>query len=89
MSDLDFDFGFTAVTEQELDVVIEAKETAVMKTVGLDRTQEKCDTLYNMIKPLLNNLAKNPEKDYIHWPGKLRSKKIEEFSDKLDEVYNR
>ena len=89
MSNLDFDFGFTAVTEEELDVVIEAKETAVMKTAGLDRTQEKCDTLYNMIKPLLNNLAKNPEKDYIHWPGKLRSKKIEEFSDKLDEVYNR
>ena len=84
-----FDFGFTAVTEEELDVVIEAKETAVMKTAGLDKTQEKCDTLYNMIKPLLNNLAKNPEKDYIHWPGKLRSKKIEEFSDKLDEVYNR
>jgi len=89
MSNLDFDFGFTAVTEDELDAVIEAKETAVMKTAGLDRTQEKCDTLYNMIKPLLNNLAKNPEKDYIHWPGKLRSKKIEEFSDKLDEVYNR
>jgi hypothetical protein len=89
MSNLDFDFGFTAVTEEELDVVIEAKETAVMKTAGLDKTQEKCDTLYNMIKPLLNNLAKNPEKDYIHWPGKLRSKKIEEFSDKLDEVYNR
>ena len=69
MSNLDFDFGFTAVTEEELDVVIEAKETAVMKTAGLDKTQEKCDTLYNMIKPLLNNLAKNPEKDYIHWPG--------------------
>ena len=89
MSNVDFDFGFTAVTEEELDVVIEAKETAVMKTAGLDKMQEKCDTLYNMIKPLLNNLAKNPEKDYIHWPGKLRSKKIEEFSDKLDEVYNR
>ena len=89
MSGLDFDFGFTAVTEDELDAVIEAKETAVMKTAGLDKTQEKCDTLYNMIKPLLNNLAMNPEKDYIHWPGKLRSKKIEEFSDKLDEVYNK
>ena len=89
MSELDFDFGFTAVTEDELDAVIEAKETAVMKTAGLDKTQEKCDTLYNMIKPLLNNLAMNPEKDYIHWPGKLRSKKIEEFSDKLDEVYNK
>ena len=89
MSDLDFDFGFTAVTEDELDAVIEAKETAVMKTAGLDKTQEKCDTLYNMIKPLLNNLAKNPEKDYIYWEGKVRLKKIEEFSDKLDEVYNR
>ena len=89
MSELDFDFGFTAVTEDELDAVIEAKETAVMKTAGLDKTQEKCDTLYNMIKPLLNNLAKNPEKDYIYWEGKVRSKKIEEFSDKLDEVYNR
>ena len=89
MSELDFDFGFTAVTEDELDAVIEAKETAVMKTAGLDRTQQKCDTLYNMIKPLLNNLAKNPEKDYIYWEGKVRLKKIEEFSDKLDEVYNR
>ena len=88
-SNLEFDFGFTAVTEDELEAVIEAKETAVMKTAGLDRTQQKCDTLYNMIKPLLNNLAKNPEKDYIYWEGKLRLKKIEEFSDKLDEVYNR
>lgn len=88
MSGLDFDFGFTAVTEDELDAVIEAKETAVMKTAGLDKTQEKCDTLYNMIKPLLNNLAKNPEKDYIYWPGKVRMSKIEEFSDKLDKVYN-
>ena len=89
MSELDFDFGFTAVTEDELDAVIEAKETAVMKTAGLDKTQEKCDTLYNMIKPLLNNRAKNPDKDYIYWEGKVRLKKIEEFSDKLDEVYNR
>tara|TARA_Y100000287_G_C14033345_1_gene262764 strand:- start:129 stop:401 length:273 start_codon:yes stop_codon:yes gene_type:complete len=88
-SNLEFDFGFTAVTEDELEAVIEAKETAVMKTAGLDRTQQKCDTLYNMIKPLLNNLAKNPEKDYIYWEGKVRLKKIEEFSDKLDEVYNR
>lgn len=88
-SNLDFDFGFTAVTEEELEVVKEAKETAIMKTAGLDRTQQKCDTLYNMIKPLLNNLAKNPEKDYIYWEGKVRLKKIEEFSDKLDEVYNR
>ena len=47
--------------------------------------KEKCDTLYNMIQPLLNNLQKNPEKEYIYWPNRLE--KVEEFSDKLKEVY--
>ncbi|MAU73387.1 MAG: hypothetical protein CMC30_02590 [Flavobacteriaceae bacterium] len=89
MSDIEFDFGFTAVTEHELEAVQLAQDEAVLNKSGLDKTQQKCDTLYNMIKPLLNNLAKNPEKDYIYWEGKLRLKKIEEFSDKLDEVYNK
>ena len=89
MSELDFDFGFTAVTEEELEVVQQAQDEAYLNKSGLDKTQQKCDTLYNMIKPLLNNLAKNPEKDYIYWEGKVRLKKIEEFSDKLVEVYNR
>ena len=89
MSELDFDFGFTAVTEEELEVVQQAQDEAYLNKSGLDKTQQKCDTLYNMIKPLLNNLAKNPEKDYIYWEGKVRLKKIEEFSDKLDEVYNK
>jgi len=81
----DFDFGFTAVTEEELESVQENK-TLVQKTEkSLDITQKKVDTMYNMIKPLLNNLQKNPEKDYIYWPNRLS--KLEEFSDKLDEVY--
>jgi len=41
--------------------------------------------LYNMFQPLLNNLALNPEKDYILWPNRLE--KIEEFRDKIDAVY--
>ena len=86
--DLDFDFGFTAVTEDELEVVQTAQKEATTTKSGLDKVEKKCDTLYNMIKPLLNNLAKNPEKDYIYWPGKVRMSKIEEFSDKLDKVYN-
>ena len=52
MSDLDFDFGFTAVTEQELEVVQLAQDEAVLNKSGLHKTQEKCDTQYNMIKPL-------------------------------------
>jgi hypothetical protein len=83
----DFDFGFTMVDEDELDVVKEVKSTAESTASEVDKYKEKCDTLYNMITPLLNNLAKNPEKDYIKWDGEDRLKKIEQFRDKLDEVY--
>lgn len=81
----DFDFGFTAVTEEELELVQENKSLVQQTEKNLDITQKKVDTMYNMIKPLLNNLQKNPEKDYIYWPNRLS--KLEEFSDKLDEVY--
>ena len=38
-----------------------------------------------MMMPLLNNLAKNPEKEYIYWPNRID--KLEAFRDKLREVY--
>lgn len=63
MSDI-FDFGFTAVDEHELDAVKEVSQTATS-------TEERLNTLYNAIVPLLNNLKKNPEKDYILWPDRL------------------
>jgi len=84
----DFDFGFTMVNEDELDVVKEVKSTAESTTLEVDKYKEKCDTLYNMVMPLLNNLAANPDKDYIKWNGKDRMTKIEMFRDKMDEVYN-
>ena len=40
----------------------------------------------DLVLPLLYNLQKNPEKEYIHWPNRLD--KVEEFRDKLTEVYN-
>ena len=83
----DFDFGFTMVDEDELDVVKDIKTQASVTETEVDNYKKKCDTLYNMITPLLNNLAKNPEKDYIKWDGADRLKKIEQFRDKLDEVY--
>ena len=90
--DFDFDFGFTAVTEDELAVVqnLEKEKEAVATKAALSSSEKekldnKINTLYNMFQPLLNNLAKNPEKDYIYWPQRLD--KIEEFSDKLDAVY--
>tara|TARA_R100001163_G_C5060804_1_gene197650 strand:+ start:1062 stop:1322 length:261 start_codon:yes stop_codon:yes gene_type:complete len=82
----DFDFGFTAMDAEELEAVQE-KVVEVQKASEVSKaTADKIDALYNMIIPLLNNLQKNPEKEYIFWPNRLE--KVEEFRDKLTEVYN-
>lgn len=73
-----FDFGFTAVDEHELDAVKEVSQTATS-------TEERLNNLYNAIVPLLNNLKKNPEKDYILWPDRLA--KVEAFEDHLQKIY--
>lgn len=77
MTDM-FDFGFTAVDEDELEAV----QTAA---VSASSTEEKLNGLYNTIIPLLNNLKKNPEKDYIFWPNRLA--KVEEFENLLQTIY--
>jgi len=84
MSD-EFDFGFFAVDEAELEAVQQTTAKAESAEKNVLTLSDKCDTLYNMMMPLLNNLAKNPEKDYIYWPNRLD--KIEQFRDKLDDVY--
>lgn len=77
MSDI-FDFGFTAVTEDELETVTVAKESEIL-------VANRLDMLYNGILPLLENLKKNPEKDYIYWPN--RTGKVEEFELYLKKIY--
>jgi len=81
----DFDFGFSLVDENELEVVQQAQQEVSSTIQVASATQEKIDKLYNMIMPLLNNLAKNPEKEYIYWPNRVE--KIESFRDKLLAVY--
>lgn len=85
MDDFDFDFGFSAVTEDELEVVQRAAKEVESVQGSTEKLESKLNTLYNMVTPLLNNLAANPEKDYIYWPNRLD--KIEQFRDKIDEVY--
>ena len=85
-TDLDFDFGFTAMDAEELDAVQDSVlATQKAQEVSSD-VQNKIDALYNMIMPLLNNLQKNPEKEYIYWPNRMD--KVEAFRDQLTEVYN-
>lgn len=86
MASDDFDFGFSLVDENELDAVQQAYSQASAASGTAEQIQAKLDALYNMVMPLLNNLQKNPEKEYIYWPNRVD--KIEEFRDKLQSVYN-
>lgn len=83
--DLDFDFGFTAVNENELEAVQKAATQAETLGASALNTQEKIDKLYNAIIPLLTNLKKNPEKEYILWPNRLE--KVEQFEDYIQQIY--
>ena len=86
MSDDIFDFGFTVVDESELEAVKKTQDTANDAEQLATTTQDKLDKLYNAITPLLNNLKKNPEKEYILWPNRVN--KVEQFEDHLRKIYN-
>jgi hypothetical protein len=80
-----FDFGFTAVDEKELTSYQEVVKKAEGSTQEATALQNKVDKLYNAILPLLSNLKKNPEKDYILWPQRLD--KVEAFETYLQTIY--
>ena len=77
----DFDFGFTLVDEADLDV---SKELASATTASTS-AQDKLDTLYNAITPLLNNLKANPEREYIKWPNRVD--KVEAIETHIYKIY--
>lgn len=81
MSDDFFDFGFTAVNEEELEAV----QQASIKVEEAVSTNERLEKLFNAIQPLLTNLKMNPEKDYIYWPDRLN--KVEQFETMLQKIY--
>ena len=82
MSEIDldkFDFGFTAVDEDELEVVQKQSQKLESTSGKAEDLEDKLNKLYNSILPLLSNLKKNPEKDYIYWPK--RTEKVEAFEE--------
>jgi len=89
-----FDFGFTAVNADELDIAQSASQTADELTLAREKltklddeltvASEKLRKLEAAIHPLLDNLAKNPEKDYIFWPK--RQEKISQFRSFIGEI---
>ena len=76
MADIEYnDFGFTAMDADELASV---DTKIVEKTTTATEVIEKLD---NFIRPLLENLAKDSDKDYIYWPNRseILFKKLEEL----------
>lgn len=71
------DFGFTAVDANEL---AELDTTIVEKTTSAVEVIKRLD---DFIRPLLENLAKDSDKEYIYWPNRIDiiNKKIAELDD--------
>ena len=91
----DFDFGFTAVNQDELNSIVTPKDNPEINSIkekldlilvmnstceGAIAVKSQYDQLVKArmeeieknIIPLLLNLKKNKDRDYIYWPGQQR-----------------
>ena len=59
------DFGFAALDADELKSV-DSKISS-----STNEANAVIDKLDNFIRPLLENLAKDSDKDYIYWPNRV------------------
>ena len=83
-----YDFGFTAIDESELDayqLAQDAQNQLKDASGTAEELQARLESMFTAIQPLLNNLKKDPGKDYILWPNRLQ--KIEAFEDMLQGIY--
>ena len=88
----DNDFGFSLVSEKELRAHEEMlkKKVEEQSKVVVQTTTDLTDKLHGLrsiIMPLLNNLAKDPDKTYILWPD--RATKIKAFIKKIDDYVDK
>jgi hypothetical protein len=96
----DFDFGFSLVDADELDEVVEIRKEYGAAEEEIEdlrkqiegwqtqsvQWQQKAQTIYKAIQPLLNNLSVDPDKEYIFWPGEERVEKINMFKLRLMQI---
>lgn len=77
-NDTEYDFGFSLVSEEE----IKKHEETLIKMATTEN--QKLIRLRDMIMPLLKNLAKDQNKEYIYWPN--RKVKIDEFIKNMNDI---
>lgn len=75
--ELEDDFGFSFTTEEQM-----FREGGLVDEK--DELTTRLQKMYDAVIPLLNNLNRNPDQEIIKWPN--RTKKINEFKTKLDNI---
>ena len=87
-----FDFGFSAVDEDELKKLTGSEQETEELSKLLDEQATNAelykDTVVQiqaMITPLINNLMLNPNKNYIYWPNRIDKMKV--FKAELDKLF--
>jgi len=62
--DAEYDFGFSAVSEEEYNKVVAETEQTV------ENYKEKLAEVEKLIVPFLIKLLKTADKEYIYWPNR-------------------
>lgn len=65
--DEDYDFGFTFANE---DDVVTGTQSYSNLQEQVDDLKTRIKSLNKMFKPLLENLARDPDKEMIKWPNR-------------------
>ena len=63
------DFGFSAVSEEEYNSVINKSAKVASDTTALDY-KDRLQQLESMIVPFLTKLHSTGDKEYIYWPNR-------------------
>ena len=82
----DYDFGFTTTSSKEIlnSDTVEVELSNTKKQV--QKLQKKLYDYNALIQPLLVNLAKNPENEFIKWPNRVA--KIDEIQTKINNLFD-
>lgn len=83
MIDYTEDFGFSVVSEEELNNSKKIESETLHKNT-VKHYEQKIKDIHKMIIPLLNNLKENPTKEYIYWPNRVE--KIDSFIKKMEKL---
>ena len=84
MQDDDFGFSLTSTTELKKAADMKANDAASTIADLLTASRKDLDRLYDLFKPLLNNLSSDPSKDIIQWNGQKRVDQMRQFKLKVE-----